>query len=211
MIIGIGGKAGAGKDTLAKFLVYFIAIRKGYQFGSNNPLYYGFDYVEDLAGVKVLRFATGVKRIASMFTGIPEDAFNDQHVKDSVLDDRWNGMTVRELLQRIGTDCIRNHLHKDAWVNLLMAQIQRDSFNSSRHVDHVITDVRFPNEAKAIKDAGGYLICVKRPNLPEMDHPSETALDDWKDWDFVVDNDRGFDKLHHVASEIIYEILGDVE
>lgn len=43
----------------------------------------------------------------------------------------------------------------------------------------VLTDCRFPNEADAIRDAGGQIIRVNRPEFPDDGdpHPSETALD----------------------------------
>lgn len=44
----------------------------------------------------------------------------------------------------------------------------------------VITDVRFPNEAKAVVDVGGIVVRVVRPGLVSTDeHVSETALDDY--------------------------------
>jgi len=52
----------------------------------------------------------------------------------------------------------------------------------------VITDTRFPNEAKAIKDAGGIVIRVDRPGVKAVNtHPSETALDDWN-FDYKIMN-----------------------
>ena len=71
----------------------------------------------------------------------------------------------------------------------------------------IITDVRFPNEAQAIKDRGGIVIRVKRPldrlgnsKLPKLkhtsvtQHPSETALDDY-DFDYVIENEGSIDEL----------------
>lgn len=72
----------------------------------------------------------------------------------------------------------------------------------------IITDVRFPNEAKAIKDRGGIIIRVNRDvyiengvgfkfnplfdNRPE--HPSETALDEYI-FDYVINNNSTINKL----------------
>ena len=64
----------------------------------------------------------------------------------------------------------------------------------------IITDVRFPNEAKAIKDKGGIVIRVNRTYYTEdkkyiigydpfETHPSETALDDYDGFDYVIEND----------------------
>lgn len=52
----------------------------------------------------------------------------------------------------------------------------------------IITDVRFPNEAEAIKDRGGFIIRIDRPGVePVNAHPSETALDNW-DFDYRIAN-----------------------
>jgi hypothetical protein len=132
--------------------------------------------------------------------------------------------TVRELLQLIGTNAIRNVIHEDAWVNALMSQYKLVSQQlvlldmsgktptvplSDKVVTEVpnwiITDVRFPNEVKAIKDRNGFIIRVDRNNSTPQDehtfvnkqqrtHPSETALDDY-DFDYVVDNNGTIENL----------------
>ena len=79
-------------------------------------------------------------------------------------------MTVRELFQKIGTDAIRNNVHQDAWVNALMTDYKPDKFYSKHEArsvstsfpNWIITDVRFPNEVKAIKSRKGILIKVER-------------------------------------------------
>jgi hypothetical protein len=52
----------------------------------------------------------------------------------------------------------------------------------------IITDVRFMNEAIAIKNQGGFIIRVDRPDIKLInDHPSETELDNWN-FDYKVAN-----------------------
>lgn len=98
----------------------------------------------------------------------------------------------------------------------------------------VIPDTRFPNEAQAIRDRDGLLIRVNRcpetvtvhrkPFDPEeipfdknnpkhMDlweaelrrqHPSETGLDDWTDWDHVIENDGSLEDLFNKV-KAVYE------
>ena len=70
-----------------------------------------------------------------------------------------------------------------------------------RESNWIITDVRFPNEAQAIKDRGGIVIRVNRldvdkftTNFPQTLHPSETALDDYK-FDHVIDNNGSLEEL----------------
>jgi hypothetical protein len=136
--------------------------------------------------------------------------------------------TPRLLLQLIGTDCGRQIIHPNIWVNALMSKykptenwensdIRENSFFIPKKEipDWIITDVRFPNEVKAIKDRGGVIIRVNRIT-PEMSsykdkngstiiapvnngkidlHESETALDNYKDFDFIVNNDRDIEGL----------------
>ena len=92
-------------------------------------------------------------------------------------------MTVREFLQRLGTDGLRTGLHENTWVNALMADYEGTyDLDTDRTTwpKWVITDTRFPNEARAIKEAGGIVIRVDRPGCkPINNHPSETGLDEW--------------------------------
>ena len=96
-------------------------------------------------------------------------------------------MTVRQFLQELGTDACRNGLHPNTWVNALLADYKPGPFypnvpaeDHAKLPNWIITDTRFPNEAQAIKDAGGIVIRVDRPGVKAINaHPSETGLDDW--------------------------------
>jgi hypothetical protein len=92
-------------------------------------------------------------------------------------------MTPRLLLQLIGTECGRDIIHPNIWVNSTFADWKP-------HCSWVITDTRFPNEADAIKKRGGIVIRVERPSVGvKSTHPSETGLDDYKNFDAVIIND----------------------
>jgi hypothetical protein len=67
----------------------------------------------------------------------------------------------------------------------------------------IVTDVRFPNEAKAIKDRGGIIIRVDRPGIkPINPHPSETALDNWE-FDYKIANVSDFKALAFTVQTIL--------
>lgn len=171
-LIGIAGRMGHGKDTVAEII---------------RELTPSMNW-------EIKKFAGGVKKTASILTGFPESRFEDPIFKQLHLSG-W-GMTVRELLQRIGTDAIRNNIHPDAWVKSLFAVMSTRS-------NWLITDVRFPNEAQAIKDRGGIVIRVKRPFVPsDTEHISETALDDWK-FDFTIDNSGSLADLKASVAAIL--------
>lgn len=187
-LIGISGKMGSGKDTVASM-------------------------IQELSGdrYEIRRFAGKLKLIASILTGIPVDNFEDQEFKASELPDCWdvfqyrfcpggtgvlpvyNGevnqraMTVRELLQKLGTDCVRDKLHQNAWVNALFADY-RDNLH------WIVPDTRFANEYGAIRGRGGIVIRVERPGAATGSHPSETALDGFE-FDYTIINNGGLGDL----------------
>jgi hypothetical protein len=98
------------------------------------------------------------------------------------------------LLQVLGTEVFRT-IDPDIWVRVLLDTIKEQQPDVA-----LVTDMRFPNEAQAIRDAGGFLVNVSRLNedntpwvSPDRSatHPSETALDTWTQWDsrIWVNND----------------------
>lgn len=189
MIIGISGRIGSGKDTLAKFIQ---ALDSSWE---------------------VKKFAGKLKQIASLLTGVPVKAFESQSFKKEIMPAVWGGMTYREFLQKLGTDAIRDGLHTNTWVNALFADyklIPRGGDDQPApfvsYPNWLITDVRFPNEAEAVKKYGGIMVRLKRNELPAAGlHPSETALDDYP-FDLVIDNNGDLDKLRRAAHSILIHL-----
>lgn len=198
-LIGISGKMGSGKDTVAGIIQRLT----------------GDDW-------RVMRFAGKLKQIASILTGIPVEKFEDQNFKASDLPECWDvfqykfcpggtgvlpvydgevnqrAMTVRELLQKLGTDCIRDRLHQNAWVNALFAD-----YSSGQR--WIVPDTRFANEYGAIRDRGGIVIRVERPGADTGSHPSETALDGFA-FDYTIINNGDLCdlsiKVNHMLSKL---------
>lgn len=103
------------------------------------------------------------------------------------------GVEVRGMLQRLGMAVRR--LDPDVWVRPVMAEA------AASGCDVVITDVRFVNEAEAIREAGGTVVSVVRPSLESSDgHVSEV---EWRSIlpDFTVYN--SFD-LYHLRCEALH-------
>lgn len=117
-------------------------------------------------------------------------------------------ITVRQFLQWLGTDAIRDGLHENTWVNALMSDYQRvrpiivdipkEKFHLSPDPEYpnwIITDTRFPNELQAIKNNGGICIRIDRQSVETGDtHESENA---WRNWimDYVIDNNSTIENL----------------
>ena len=92
-----------------------------------------------------------------------------------------NPMTAREFLQYFGTDICRC-IKPDVWVENCINRMLGSGTELA-----IVPDVRFPNEADAIKQAGGKVIRLTR-SPHEDSHESETALNDYKDFDYVLEN-----------------------
>lgn len=171
MIIGLNGYAKSGKDEVAQHIKF---LNQSFQ---------------------IKKFSGKLKYIAAMLTGIDPERFEDQGFKSRTIPG-WD-MTAREMLQRLGTEAIRDNLHEKAWVNALFA-------DHHQHAKWVITDCRFPNEAQEIKDYGGIIVRVNRTGFgPVNSHPSETALDDW-DFDAIIENNGTIEDLKE-TTRILYD------
>ncbi len=123
------------------------------------------------------------------------------------MDPVW-GMTPRQMLQKIGTDALRNVVHSDIWTIPMKRKIKEHINTGNRLV--VITDVRFPNEAQMIKDMGGTVIRVHRDFPDEISnakHSSELEMENYKNWDYVINNNGTLEELYKKTDEIYTNIL----
>jgi hypothetical protein len=101
--------------------------------------------------------------------------------------DLLGGRSARHALRTLGTEWGRDRMAGDLWVVATMARV-RALLAEGRGV--VVDDMRFPNEAEAIRAAGGMLVRVTRPGrMPQAGlHASEGGLDGWRfDLDLVND------------------------
>lgn len=79
-----------------------------------------------------------------------------------------DGITPRHMMQTVGTEWGRDMVHGDLWVRALLQRLSGGG---------IISDVRFANEARAIRERGGIVIQVNRPGAGQGDeHVSEKPL-----------------------------------
>jgi hypothetical protein len=116
----------------------------------------------------------------------------------------------RKFMQFIGTEWARDK-DPDVFINILLKELGfcEDAHNCDLY-SFFVTDVRFPNEFKALKDNGFYMVKVHRPCGSELleEHSSEMSLDSLpeEEWNAVVVNDGSlqdyYDKLDHLWAHI---------
>lgn len=203
MIIGICGFIGSGKDTAADYLVGFHGFRR-----------------DSFAGT----LKDAVSAVFGWDRELIEGRTPEARAWREQVDPWWANrlgiphLTPRWILQYWGTEVCREGFHDDIWIAALEARLARRS-------DHtVISDVRFPNEIKAIKKQGGRIIWVQRGQLPEWYsialhanaglkadqdqlkelkiHPSETA---WvgTTFDEVIGNNGSIEQLYNSLRNLV--------
>lgn len=208
MIIGITGRIGSGKDTIADYLCTFHGFRR-------------------------LSFASSLKdAVASIFgwdREMLEGTTKTSREWRETVDQWWAArlniphLTPRWVLQYWGTEVCRENFHDDIWVASLENRLRLSKDNV------VITDCRFANELAAISNAGGTTIRVERGDKPLWYHDAEQFQLGERHWgwaiarsnleragvhaseyssvglkyDHVIDNNGSIDELYNKVKSII--------
>lgn len=102
---------------------------------------------------------------------------------------------IRELLQRLGTEAGREILGDDIWVKTTLSTMSGGKY--------VITDCRFPNEADAIRAAGGQVWRIHRPGFgPVNAHATENSMESYK-FDAHIHNDGDLYDLTVLVNSVV--------
>lgn len=170
-ILGLTGRASAGKDTVGNYIC-----AQG-QFKGKT--------------VAKMACADSLKKICSdvFFDafGIPDSAFTGTQAEKETPLEAVPGWSGRSILQHVGTEGFR-FIHEDVWARAMIGRA-RSLIRGDICKMVVVADVRFLSEAKAIKDAGGIIVRIKRPEADVVvsTHASETQLALIQE-DYVIDN-----------------------
>lgn len=148
----------------------------------------------EIAGFERIAFADPLKAVALQCdVHLPHPGgYRSYALTGAVSGEGWERTkrhfpSSRVFLQHLGV-AVREYVDPDAWVNAALRQVKPGG-------RYAITDCRFPNEAAAVKAAGGYVVRVERPGTgPVNAHASETALDDF-DFDAILRNTGTIDDL----------------
>lgn len=201
MIIAISGRINSGKDTIGRIIQYLTSVRnydktfKEWEEISKTTGRYYAGY----SNWQIKKFADKLKDIVCILLNCTKEQLEDREFKEKELGEEWwywkenitckiikpyTGyeindynlikLTPRLLLQLLGTDCGRNIIHPNIWVNALFADYkvkwvptgdsvaEEDVSLEKKYPNWIITDMRFPNEMEAVKKRGGITIRVNR-------------------------------------------------
>jgi hypothetical protein len=188
VVYGFSGKAGSGKDYVAKRI--FPAILKAANIlGKNEKILY-------------LAFADLLKTIVSAKYSLSyEELYHEKSIR------------TRFLLQNIG-DELRKKNGEDFFIKAIQIELMKHA-EKSGITTFILTDVRFPEEHKWIKNIGGFVFRIDSPEreheklLKECDgnvedmkkrsqHRSETLLDDFT-FDAIIKNNPSDNPAQYIS------------
>lgn len=177
-LVGLSGYARSGKDTAAQALIELGYERRAFA-----------DKLKDLTA-----YLDPI--VAGYIVPGCDCCGGDEIVFERLSEDLAHGWEsakrtpeVRELLQRLGVGA-REILGDSVWVDAALDGLP----DSTKLV--VVTDVRFPNEANAIRAIGGVVYRVERAGVVAVNgHISETALDGYS-FDGIIENNGTIEQLH---------------
>ena len=185
-IIGLAGRARAGKDTVADFLTEIesgIVERDAFADRLKLIAARALDvkfHGDDVGTDAVRRWADHLKQNVEIVVRGPFGTIEDT-------------ISGRRFLQRLGAEGIRDVLGGSVLVDAMPLDRDCDLL--------IVTDVRFENEAEAIRDAGGEVWQIDRSTGVEDDHASEQPID-CELIDRVIDNSGTIDDLRERIAEI---------
>jgi hypothetical protein len=212
MILGICGLIGAGKDTIADYLVNIHEFkRESFANTLKDAVAHVFGWDRELL--------EGRTKQSRAWREQPDEWWSDRLGMD---------VTPRWVLQFWGTEVARRSFHDDIWIASLENKLRTITD------DVVISDCRFPNEIASIKLAGGRVVRVVRGPDPEWYplalavnqgeknitwrrskislekfniHASETA---WigTQFDAVIENNSSLDALYRQITSLVQDLPG---
>lgn len=200
-VVGLTGKAGSGKDTAAQTLVN--------------------------RGFCKIALADAVKRAAMDIYGYDTGALWGASEMRNCAAFAMGEPRARHVLQQLGTEFGRA-LRKDTWIVRLFQEMDTVISKSGQtyyphsgvhpgwhlrtYTGFVVPDVRFNNEAEAIRKVGGIVLSIDRPEVgPSVpDHASEQGVYPGLCADIIF-NDEGVPALHAKVEYAVKTYLNSIK
>tara|TARA_R110002049_G_scaffold231127_2_gene403433 strand:+ start:25927 stop:26625 length:699 start_codon:yes stop_codon:yes gene_type:complete len=223
-LIGISGKIGSGKDEVFRIIQKltnnsFENRKFADQLKDTVCMWIGCtrEQLEDRGfkekelGDEWNKYRIITKGLPNYYVNTLEKAENNvRHSNQRFVEVK---MTPRLMLQLLGTEAGREIIHPNIWVNALFSNYKpvkvtekrTDTLNlkSYKKPKWIITDCRFSNEAQAIQDRNGIVIRLNRGDGNTGSHASETGLDNFDDFDYIVDNNGTINDLESKIERIL--------
>lgn len=210
-ILGLTGLEGSGKDTVAGYVkewgenLGLTVERQGFAdiLKYSVAMTLGMSHEEAQTNSGFFTFINALKDRGEISITIPFD--DDEKAADmGATTPETMTMTGRQFLRFYGTEAHRDVFGFDFWSDALFAEY--DSSPAQPDI-LVIPDVRFNNEAEAVRERGGFVWEVHRPCVEvEGEHISEAGIDDYL-INCSIRNETNFDDLRQATFDTCNSFL----
>lgn len=197
-LIGLTGRAGAGKDTCAEILAHY--------------------------GFRALAFADPLRDEVCEAYGVPRSVLVQRTAKETPQQslavvhcrnlsfrccierlgyDTEEPRSPRWVMQRWGTE-FRREQNPRYWISQWERRVQ--TLRAAGRHRLIVTDVRFANEAESLQHLGGHLLQVHRPELRALEPDSTTHASEPiapLPADDVIHNDGDREHLHAEVVRVV--------
>ena len=184
VIIAFCGLAQSGKTTAMRAVRHFIQ--------KNSPK----------AAVYTLSFAEPLKEAYRAITG---EFFLDVAEYKNAPSAMFDGLTNRQVIQKMGTDALRNSFDKRIWIKCLQKKIENLAITEHGHECYIlIGDLRFVNEADWVISNNGIIVQIRRKGVVSDGHESEdTVLIPG----YLIKNDGTLEELYEKINNLCWAVL----
>ena len=181
-LIALTGAAKSGKSTIAKYLSKGTASR----YGTHVPF------------VRA-RFSGTLKKMLMQIPDVTEDMIEGSLKEEP--QEIFGGRTPREVMQTLGTEWGRDSVYSKIWLDAWERSVSNLTYV-------VVEDLRYLNEAELIKNRGGKIWRIKRPDYQCIGHISETEMEGIEP-DLVIRNSGSVEELHAMIDRILEPWSGE--
>ena len=220
-LIAVSGVKGSGKNECSSMLQYCLSVPKIFR------QYWLYKYFRKW----IKKFADPLKKMLSVLLNVPFERFNQRTFKEDysvcvptldlmltgdykISDSKFNklvkqldpelknsNLTIRQLMQYFGTQIMQEYFGKRIWIYSTLR-------NSSKYT--IISDLRFIEECKAVKERNGICIYVNRPGYGFGLHASELEMKELfeeNQYDYVVENTGTLEDLFNEIKKLCNDDL----
>ena len=181
-LVALTGAAGSGKSTVAKYL----SEGRHSHYGSNVPF------------VRT-KFSGTLKKMLMQIPNVTIDMIEGELKEEP--QELFGGKTPREVMQTLGTEWGRDSVYSKIWLDSWERSICDLTYV-------VVEDLRYLNEAELVKNRGGEIWRIKRPDYQCNGHISETEMKGIEP-DLTISNSGSLGELHAMIDNILAPWSGE--
>ncbi len=150
-------------------------------------------------GFTPVDFGDAIDRMLEVL-GADKESLHGQKQRDPVPD--LGGRSFQYAKQALGYHFGRRMISENVWIGPWRRRVAQTTGNM------VVSDIRFPNEAEAVREAGGLIIRVDRPGRPALNNATSRILTQIRVDGVFINTGRDITELVALVDKELAEVFG---